>query len=235
MDQSLNTYIKRASNITNNNCNSENEFMLMITYLENTLLFIKYKYEQTHTTVNKIEKTSILKNVNNMSLYEQSANQINLNKINELDQYSIKINNLVLRGNLATIYDRKLLHNDKVMAHQVVQCINKNKCKNILKQTYCKYFHDPLDLFELKTAKLISDEFYNLTINFTRNFSNTSWIYSPNSKNPNLRLIGSKNSLLNDIKLIKLSKSYKDNVEIMKQQVMHDLLILLVLSEYNLA
>ena len=89
-----------------------------------------------------------------------------------------------------------------------------------------------MDLLELKNNKIISDQFYQKCIKLTRNFSSTSWIYSPNSKNNNMRCIGSKSTIDYDIACIKSSDTYKNHIENMKQQVMHDLLILLKLSEY---
>ena len=158
--------------------------------------------------------------------------------IPELNQYSIKLNNLTLRGNFSNIYSKKMLQNERIKAHQVTICMQKNNCCNILSKKYCKFWHDPLDLLELKNNGLISEEFYQETIQYTRNFSNTAWIYSNtlyrSDLNRNMRSIGSKSSLINDIALCKISPEYKIDIENMKHQVMHDLLVLLVLNEHSL-
>jgi hypothetical protein len=247
MDTSLNNYINRTIEIvekTNNLSNKErkrdqNEMKQMILCIETTLLQIKSKYKKYVSTaftkeIEKKEPTLLLKTINNTSLYVNQLNRVNLNWIQEINQYSLKINNLVLFGNIGNIYDKKILLNDKIQAHQVVECMHKNACKNILSEKYCKYFHNPLDLLKLKNEKLISNEFYETTCKFVRCFSNVSWVYS-SDYSPNTRCIGSKCSLLNDIQIASVSQNYKINIENMKQQVMHDLLILLVLNEHNLA
>ena len=145
----------------------------------------------------------------------------------EMNQYELTIGNLQLRGNIGNIYDKKLLLNDRIKAHQVIKCYNKNRCFNILHQEYCKFWHDPADLIVLRNNGIISNEFYLNTIKYTRNFSNTSFIYNPGpSTNKHVRLIGSKNSLENDIKLVKASCDHQYSVENMKAQVMHDILVL---------
>lgn len=163
-------------------------------------------------------------------------NKVNLSFIPDLNQFSIKINNLTLRGNLGNIYDKKMLRNPRIQANQVIICANGNNCNNILSKQYCKFYHDPYDLIKLKNNKIITESFYKDTIKYTRNFSNTSWIYSegyyPNS---NYRCIGSKSSIYNDILLCKTSNNYKLQVDNIKAQVMHDLLFLLVLSEQGMA
>lgn len=241
MDNTLNNYIDRINEITDNKnimTNKEkkrdqNEMKQMISYMENTLLLLKDKYDNYLRNKEKKKKDIDLKAIN-ISLYSHTTNHINLNLINETNQYSIKINNLILYGNIGNIYDKNILLNDKIQAHQVVPCVYKNECKNILNNKYCKYFHDPNQLFELKILKIISADFYDETIKYVRNFANTSWIYTP-TYTSNTRCIGSNASLLNDIQIATLSQKYKNNIETMKQQVMHDLLILLVLSENNLA
>lgn len=241
MDITLNNYIKRANEIEILDKKEKNEINLMIHYLEKTLLYIKLKYENTINTdkyeknINIATSSHVIKNCSYTSLYINSPNIINLYYIDELKQYSIKINNLILRGNLGNIYDKKILQNDNIKAHQVMCCQYRNKCNNILNEQYCKYFHDPLDLFLLKNSKTISEKFYLECIKYVRNFSNTSWLYTPDKPmSKNVRLIGSKSTLANDTKLVKISQNYKDSIENMKMQVMHDLLVLLSLTESNI-
>jgi hypothetical protein len=161
-----------------------------------------------------------------------ASDKHDLKWIPELNQYEIKIDNLVLRGNLANIYDKNMINNDNICAHQVIPCKNKNNCYNILSHQYCKYYHNPMDLIKLKNSLVITQEFYNQTIKYTRNFASTSWLYSPikNKKNTYMRSIGSKTTLDDDINIMKL-KDAKEEIENMKQQVMHDLLVLLKIEK----
>lgn len=238
MDVTLNNYIKRVNEIISKKSGTyqrknQNEIKQMIFHIENTLLVIKEKYKK-YVAVEVPQPNIEFKNVNNTSLYINMPECVNLNWVSELNQYSIKINNLVLRGNIGNIYDKKILLNDRIHAHQVVPCSHGNSCKSILSEKYCKYYHDPMQLLELKNSKLISDAFFTECKKYIRNFSNTSWIYT-SVYSPNMRCIGSRTSLLNDIQIAKVSTNYRANIETMKQQVMHDILVLLLLSQNNLA
>lgn len=150
----------------------------------------------------------------------------NIKYLPEYNQYYIKIDDIEIRGNIGTIYDKKILQNDKILAHQVVKCIHKNNCTNILQETYCKFYHDPQDLEKLKNNKIISDKFYQTTIKYTRNFANTSWMYDSSTNNNYMRKIGSSHSLNYDINKLKINKQYFSQIEDLKQQIMHDLLVL---------
>jgi hypothetical protein len=238
MDVTLNNYIKRVDEIISNKSNTDkrknqNEIKQMIFHMENTLLAVKEKYKKYIAV--EVERPNIeFKNVNNTSLYINMPECVNLNWISELNQYSIKINNLVLRGNIGNIYDKRILLNDRIHAHQVVPCSYGNKCKAILSEKYCKYYHDPMQLLALKNSKLISEDFFTECKKYIRNFSNTSWVYT-SAYSTNMRCIGSRTSLLNDMQIASVSANYQANIETMKQQVMHDILVLLLLSQNNLA
>jgi hypothetical protein len=195
----------------------------------------KLSRQKTKQSTSQNLLTNVIQNYQLDQLYREN-HKININWVPSINQYYIKINNLILRGNLANIYDKKILLNDKIHAYQVKICSKKNDCLNILTNVYCKYYHDPLELLELKNKGKITNEFYLQTIQYTRNFSNTAWIYS-NSLKPyiknNMRCIGSKSSLNNDISMMKIVPNY-ECIDDMKQQVMHDILILLKLSEAGL-
>lgn len=207
----MEAYIKRVDEIlkNKNDQKSHHELSIMIQYIEGALDVIKEKYNGFAPN----KKTEPVYNA-------------------ETNQYEITIQNLKLRGNIGNIYDKKLLLNDRVKAHQVVICAHKNNCYNIINEKYCKFWHDPQDLLILRNLNIISNEFYSECIKFVRNFINTSYIYNNNNinTNKNIRLIGSKSSLENDIKLVKISPDYQHSVENMKAQVMHDILILCALK-----
>lgn len=211
----------------------------MISYLESTLVTIKEKYETYNSAllVKDTHKKDPTINIRytSTSTYLTSVNRINLNFIQETQQYNLKINNLSLFGNIGTIYDKAALLDDRVKAHQMVPCVHGNMCKNVLTEKYCKFFHDPADLLKLNHDKLISDAYYAEAIKLIRNFSNTAWLYS-SVRSPNTRCIGSRKTLLNDLNLLKTSPwRYSKNIADMKHQVMHDILVLLILNENNLA
>lgn len=264
MNKTLNDYINRANEIQNNktrciryniktiNQSEKNELMHMIDNLEKALRIVKTTYNYISNAENLIhmEKSQvddnpvnniILKNVKSLAFFDESSIR-NISKnvlywLPELNQYIININNMILRGNIGNIYDKKIIQNNKIKAHQVVICAEANNCKNVLSEQYCKFWHDPVDLIVLKDNKIISDEYYYRTIQHTRNFANTSWIYSSDkpTANSNMRHIGAASRLRNDIALCKISNIYKTQIKNLKAQIMHDLLILLTLHEQGLA
>lgn len=217
MDNTLNSYISRSEEILHCDLHNnekkfkkyDNEYKTMISFLESTVKKIKDDRANFWDTNNKkLDYTSKI---------------INLDE--ETNQYYCDIDGLKLRGNIGHIYDRKILQNDRIKAHQVVPCNKKNLCKNILQQSYCKFYHDPADLLILKENHVITSEYYQTAIKYTRNFSNTSWIFSPDP-NKYMRSFGSLSTLDNDLKLLELRDSKEDEIKNYKAQVMHDILIL---------
>lgn len=238
MEISLDSYIKRAGELSAQKFTkaNNNEFKLMINYLEETIKTVKSKYESFKEKEEVGIKEVELRNVTPMPYRYISIMpmETNLYWIPELNQYMVKINNMVLRGNLANIYDNKILYKSNIKAHQVVQCCEGNHCANIRAEKYCKYYHDPADLYELKKEGVITDKYFASAKELTRNFSNTSWLYS-GGDNLNMRKIGSKSNLKYDIAALKINrKRARILIENMKQQVMHDILVLLILNEEGL-
>jgi hypothetical protein len=132
--------------------------------------------------------------------------------INETQQYCIKINNNLIMGNIGNIYSQK---ND---AMQI------NKCKYIdcnekFYEKKCKYYHN----------------------NINRNFTNYSWNYINKNKNgkidiknninkydlDNSRFIGSLNTLMEDLPYSSINEK-----DLRNSQLMHDILLYMILSEY---
>lgn len=253
MDNTLNDYVRRAGEIYSyskeiNKFQKKhaNELKHMISFLENTLNIVKGKQElalnidpfsncddQVVPVNNLIKGCSYSKFDSDKKEIKDCEKNTNLVYIPELNQYYLKINNLVLRGNIGNIYDNKVVRKtSEIKTHQVMICAFGNNCPHVLSMSYCKFFHDPLDLLQLKEENVINNEYYQNTIKLTRNFANTSWLYSADARElNNVRTIGSKSTLNNDMKLCKISKAYRQQIENMKQQVMHDLLVLLYLNE----
>jgi hypothetical protein len=230
MDITLETYIKkvnellylREQNIDNNNSNYiENELQNIVDYMEQTLDYIKRRISsEGHTT-----RLQLLANTIGI------ATRSNLEWMEELGQYSININNMILRGNIGDIYDKKIINKGNIHTHQVVICVHRNDCRNVLAQKYCKYYHDPMELLQLKRQNKISNEYFQSMIKLKRNFSNTAWLYAPNNFiNRNLRCVGSAATLDNDVSILMLNNDKQNIIENYKQQVMHDILVLLVLN-----
>ena len=138
MNVSLETYIKRSDEILstkNKQVILDNEFKIMISYLENTLLELKKKYvifkkellknnpEDSKKNINEnIEennsKQKIIKTIKTINFKEFLPNKFekcNLVWIPDINQYSLKINNLVLRGNLAIFTIKKCYITKKFM------------------------------------------------------------------------------------------------------------------------
>jgi len=141
--------------------------------------------------------------------------------VNSLQQFALSINGTVLRGNIGNVYEK----NTALGMFNIKECRNYEKC--MMKKRRCKYFHDPLKLKKMEAE--MKDPI--------RNFTNNSWLFttSPkNAKNTNLRHIGNRNTLGNDLYLMRYDKTYPDEVSTRFYQTMHDLLILLTLDQYNL-
>ena len=191
-------------------------------------------------SIKKISITDI-NNIPNIPIYY----------IEELNQYAIKINGILYRGNIGNIYSKISITDNKNKASNskkiknIVCCKYKNKCYNLLHKTsVCNFYHDIKDLYELLQNDTISIEKYNVYKNTYRNFINTNWIYtdsSKNNKNKNTRYFGSNNNLLQDMQILQMSKLNKTNdskniheVENFKSQLMHDILVGNELSKNDL-
>lgn len=230
MDNTLSSYLKRADEILKLQIKKKEDikkyhdefnalflnFKYVITEMKN-----KYKlYEEKHNIKTK------QKNEVGCIKFDEKYNQYNLSIIG-LDEKKI-----VLSGNMGNIYDKKILRNDKIHAHQVVICKNGNDCRNIRQGKYCKFYHDPRELEELLNNDIITEEFYNEVKNKSRNFSNTAWItMTDNIKNNrfdnHMRIFGSKSSLENDIRILKVlhKDTLKRHLKNMEHQIMHDILV----------
>jgi hypothetical protein len=210
------------------------EYEIMISYLESTLKDVKRSFVAFcgATTEDPIEAPAGVP----ASDVEPSVGIIQYNEA--LNQYSLVIGDgqhkHILRGNRGNIYDHKILYNGRVRAHQVVICKAGSACKNILAGEYCRFYHEPTDLWRLLGEKKISPEFYKKSVALTRNFANTSWLHASDTiggllkKNINMRLFGSKQSLKNDVESLRLCRSryLEDQLKNLEHQIMHDILTL---------
>jgi len=138
--------------------------------------------------------------------------------INETDQYCIKINNNLIMGNIANIYDT----NDKTIKKTKTNKCKNNACSGLFYNKLCNYYHD----------------------DGIRNFTNYSWNHILKNKLgkfdlknnilnikkydlDNTRFIGSLDTLIEDLPF-----SSKNEKSLRSNQLMHDILLYMILSEY---
>lgn len=135
--------------------------------------------------------------------------------INETQQYCIKINNNLIMGNIANIYNKK---DNKT---KVNKCRNCN-CTGLFYNKLCNYYHDDTD----------------------RNFTNYSWNHVSKNKLgqydlkgnilnikkhdiDNTRFIGSLDTLMEDLPFSSINEK-----KLRSSQLIHDILLYMILSEY---
>lgn len=115
--------------------------------------------------------------------------------VENINQFSIRINNIVFRGNIGNIVDDRI---------KTKACSFQELCKN----NDCAFYHDPI-----KTGKFE-----------IQNFSNENFIYNKNivtRRNSNMLQIGSRDSLINDSKKIKAEYFDKHNSIVMHFLLTH--------------
>jgi hypothetical protein len=132
--------------------------------------------------------------------------------IEDLKQFAINIAGVNIKGNLANITEYQ--------GKNTARCEYGIKCKSFINKTRCKYYHEPEDYIKLGLP--VPD--------IQRDFTIGSWIYSKN-KNPRTyftRHVGSKDTLLLDIKMLK-NIQWVEEVVTREGQLIHDLLIYMIL------
>ena len=84
--------------------------------------------------------------------------------VSNIGQYAIQVNGVLFRGNIGNIYNKTNSRTDK-STNQTVICKYGNKCKNILDESGCVFYHDQLDLLLLYDNNQISQEFFEIWAN----------------------------------------------------------------------
>jgi hypothetical protein len=193
---------------------------------------------ETKNLINKKLTNEISINIKYVEHINEIPN-VSMYWVKDINQFAIRINNIILRGNIGNIYNHNHIKKN-IPTNQTIICKHKNKCNQLKSNlTICKFYHDPLDLLELLNANKITLEVFNIYKKFTRNFINTSWIYTDdqcNKKNTMLRHFGSKNTLKNEIDLIKINNSpiNKTIIDNFTHQTIHDLLVIIGLNQHDL-
>ncbi len=75
------------------------------------------------------------------------------------------------------------------------------------------------------------------TLQYVRNFTSSSWMYTDepkNAKNINMRHVGNRSSLSNDLEILKMDSNKHTEVDNYLSQGMHDLLVILCMGQYGL-
>jgi hypothetical protein len=166
----------------------------------------------------------------------------NIYYISDIDQYAIKINDIVYRGNIGNIYNKYDIKNNKMIlnnlennntlnkptcinmnrnihenTNQIMYCKYGNLCNKLLhKPDVCNFYHDSFDVLQLYKNNIIDLQKFNLYKNTHKNFVNTNWMYVnsfKNNKNKNMRHFGSKNNLSYDLQILKINNNFKNVLE----------------------
>lgn len=141
----------------------------------------------------------------------------NLYYVNNIKQFAVNINGVVIKGNLGNLVEYQ--------TEQSAKCEYGIDCKNFNKNGTCSYYHDPEDYIKL----------HQPVPSTTRNFTIGSWLYSKN-KAPRTyftRHLGSKDRLSYDLNTLK-KVQYREEISNREGQLIHDLLIYMILNSKGL-
>jgi len=182
-----------------------------------------YPTENDHAVLRTLYPTeckSILPSINIPVCYVNNPIDIPIGHIyyiKSLKQYAINIFGIIIKGNLANIV--------KYQTKNSARCDYGIYCKSLIKNKECKYYHDPEDYVQLQIE----------VPEVTRNYTIGSWIYSSNRnpKNYYMRHVGSKNTLIYDLEMLKTIQ-YREEIANREGQLIHDLLIYLILHQQGL-
>jgi len=162
----------------------------------------------------KTEKKSL---VDDLTINVNVVNSIdlipvsNLYYVNDINQFAVNINGIVIKGNLAIIKNKK--------SKKSKQCSHGIKCDQI-KNNKCLYYHPPDDYKKL-SLKIPEDN---------RVFSPSSWVYNGNKNKKYIRKLGGKNTIVEDLKYIKKTNDFNELFN-REGQLIHDILLYNILHQ----
>lgn len=239
LEKQIGAVYMKVSNISHICCNKKNTCIDVKntneTYSDNDWTYlnrINTPYSLSKNIANNIAiNVKIVKNINeipNTPLYW----------VSELNQFAFHINGVILRGNIGNIYNQTHIKSN-VSTNQTIICNHRNECKNLQMDKVCKFYHDPIELLSALDEKIITKETFIKYKSLSRNFINTSWLYTDlphHKKNIMMRHFGSKNTLKHEFDLMKISNSKINEMLIdnYRQQTIHDLLVILGLNQCGL-
>lgn len=163
----------------------------------------------------KISNISIKPDIVIPAKVVQHLNQvpnINIYWVTSIQQFVLKINNTIIRGDIGDVYKRQpsgacgSKYDYDNLPSNIKACI---KCKNTPSKG-CIYYHDPLKYG------------YNPHINKTyiHNFMATSWLTRPRISRSTYKL---------DIEKIKMNNDNAADISMLQSQMMHDLLSYIII------
>ena len=136
--------------------------------------------------------------------------------IKETNEYCIKINNKVIKGNIGNIINQN--KNDKIRKCNRVHCN-----KKFFKKKNCKFYHENSDIRNFPTYSWQ----YNITNKLGKVKCTNNSINLHNYDLENTRFIGSLDSLNEDLIL---TNNYEKKLR--NKQLMHDILLYQILDQY---
>ena len=239
LEKQIGAVYMKVSNISHICCNKKNTCIDVKntneTYSDNDWTYLNRSntpYSLSKNIANNIAiNVKIVKNINeipNTPLYW----------VSELNQFAFHINGVILRGNIGNIYNQTHIKSN-ISTNQTIICNHRNECKNLQMDKVCKFYHDPIELLSALDEKIITKETFIKYKSLSRNFINTSWLYTDlphHKKNIMMRHFGSKNTLKHEFDLMKISNSKINEMLIdnYRQQTIHDLLVILGLNQCGL-
>jgi hypothetical protein len=201
--------------------------------IEDNKIIDIYPTEYDHAVLRNLypikeEQKQILPNNSSLILPIKTVNSISeipiskIYYITALKQYAINIEGLIIKGNLGNILDYQ--------SENTTICKYGINCKNFINLKKCNYYHEPEDY--IKMSREVPDE--------VRNFTVGSWVYKKNKsithnsklKNNYHRNVGSFDTLLDDLAMLK-NINYNEEVNNREGQLIHDLLIYCILNNKN--
>lgn len=153
--------------------------------------------------------------------------------IKSLNQFAIRINGTVFRGNVGNIYVKNSTRGN--IPVNVSKCKYVEKCPQLLSGKRCKFYHDIESVNALHIKQKITDATLELYKNTYQNFNNMSWLYVDDafrSTNSHMRFVGNRNTLRNDIEMSKFRGV--DWVDGYKSQMFHDFLVMMAINQMGL-
>jgi hypothetical protein len=174
----------------------------------------------------KMSNTRVLApDININPIIVQSFDKVpntNIYYIEETKQFAVKINGVLLHGNIGEIYPK----NAKNVIH-VKKCSLQDSCK-AFKNGKCKYYHD----INVKSKSKTNQDTVHI-----RNFTSCNWNHTKElktSKNLHMRHFGSRSSLANDLDILKMDSSKNIEIEQFTATILHDLLVMAALNQKGL-
>ena len=149
--------------------------------------------------------------------------------VKSTNQFAIHVNGVIMRGNIGNVFDFK--SDGRNLGTSIYLCKHKNKCKFLLNNQKCKFFHDPMDVKKLYESSAIDETTFEDYKHSFRNFTSISWLYVGNNykKKKNMRFLGNRNTLMNDIFMAKFRPdSWVDDY---MDQTFHDFLVIMALNQ----